>query len=106
MLSWCNLLLLVIAAPTQVIARVISRLLDKWAFWLGLPGDVKLLVWSLLSLGLSAGAYYTGRALGCADWPDLAGVLYVAANAILALWYNEAQHDDRMFAAACNNQVK
>jgi hypothetical protein len=95
MVEWCTLFLLVITAPVQVVMRVFSRLLDKWGFWNGLPGDVKLLVWSLLAVGASLGAYYGGRALGCTDWPELAAVLYIAANAIWAIWYNGEQHAKR-----------
>ena len=96
MLEWCTLLLLVITAPVQVVMRVFSRLLDGWAFWDGLPGDVKLLAWSLLSIGASIGAYYGVRGLGCSDWPDLAAVLYIVANALWAIWYNGQQHARRV----------
>ena len=95
--SWCALILLIIAAPTQSVARLISRLLDKWAFWQNLPGDVKLLVWSLLSIGLSYGAWRVGLLLSCPDLPDLAAVLYIAANAVWSIWYNKAEHEDRQF---------
>lgn len=96
MLEWCSLLLLVITAPVQVVMRVFSRLLDKWVVWETLPGDLKLLVWSLLSIGASIGAYYGGRALGCSEWPELAGVLYIVGNAIWAIWYNGTKHAERM----------
>ena len=99
MLEWCTLLLLVITAPVQIVMRVGSRLLDGWAFWQNLPGDVKLLVWSLLSIGASVGAYYGGRALGCSDWPELAAVLYIVANAIWSIWQNGQKHDERMAGA-------
>jgi len=96
MLEWCTLLLLVITAPVQVVMRVLSRLLDTWPLWELLPGDIKLLVWSLTSIAASIGAYYGGRALGCSNWPELAGVLYIAGMAIWAIWYNGAKHAERM----------
>lgn len=97
--SWCALVLLVISSPTQVVARIISRLLDKWSFWQELPGDLKLLIWSLLSIGLAVGTYYIGKQLVCPELPDLATVLYIVGNAVWAIWYNGNEHEKRMAGA-------
>jgi len=97
--QWCVLIMLVISAPTQVVAKIISRLLDKWQAWLNLPGDVKLLVWSLLSIGLAIGIYFAGKVLGCNELPDLPSVLFLVGNAVWAIWYNKDKHDDRMWDA-------